>query len=75
MAAAEKYLKTIDMYERFHLICGCFFLLTSIHAFACGAWLAGGLILAANGIFNVAAIILQQYNRLRIHRLLRRRED
>lgn len=70
LEGAENYLKTIAMYERFHLICGCFFLLTALYACYTGQWLTGLLVLAANYVYNFAAIVLQQYNRLRIRRLL-----
>lgn len=69
---AAKYLSTINMYERFHVMCGFFFLFTTVHAMVYGYWLTGGLVLVANFVFNGAAIILQQYNRLRIETLLRR---
>lgn len=69
---AEKYLNTIMMYERFHLICGLFFLLTAIHAFIHSYWITGLLICIANIVFNYAAILLQQYNRLRILQLLQK---
>lgn len=71
LEAAEKYLSTIRMYEKFHWICGVFFLLTALHAFANGYWMAGLLVTLSNGIFNFAAIVLQQYNRLRIEKVLR----
>ena len=71
LAGAEKYRAMINMYERFHLICGFFFLFSGLHAFAFGYWMMGALILTANLVFNVAAIILQQYNRMRIERITR----
>ncbi|MGE7776456.1 hypothetical protein ACQKLP_17140 [Chitinophaga sp. NPDC101104] len=71
LAGAERYRATINMYERFHLICGFFFLFSGLHAFTFGHWILGTLNLATNLVFNVAAIILQQYNRLRIDNLLR----
>lgn len=75
LVGAEKYLKTVEMYERFHLVCGCFFLLTTLYAFYFGQWWTGALVLAANFVFNFAAIVLQQYNRLRITRVLRKKHD
>ncbi|WP_298716604.1 hypothetical protein [Chitinophaga sp.] len=71
LEGAEKYLSTIRMYEKFHWICGIFFGLTAIHAFATGYWITGVLVTIANFIFNFAAIVLQQYNRLRIGNALR----
>lgn len=60
------YLKTIEMYERFHIECLLFFLLTSVHAFFNGLYVFSFIMLLANIIYNVCPILLQQYNRLRL---------
>ena len=67
---ARKYLKNIAMYERFHWACLVFFLLTSITAFFRGYLLTGLLITAANLLYNFSSILLQQYNKLRIKKLI-----
>lgn len=69
---ARQYLKTIEMYERFHWMCFIFFLLSSFHAFAKGQILLGLLITLANLPFNWGSLILQQYNKLRIRAVLSR---
>lgn len=63
---ATQYLTTIAMYERFHWMCFVFFLLSSIHAFTQGIILLGFLMFLANIPYNVASLLLQQYNKLRI---------
>jgi hypothetical protein len=63
---ATQYLTTISMYERFHWMCFVFFLLSSLHAFTQGIILLGFLMFFANIPYNVASLLLQQYNRLRI---------
>lgn len=68
---AKKYLGKIDMYERFHWCCLVFFLFSGVHGFAYGKVAYGMLITAANAIYNLPTILLQQYNRLRIEALLK----
>jgi len=63
---AKQYLKTIAMYERFHWVCFTFFLLTTIRCFCVGDIKLGLAITAANILYNVCSILLQQYNKLRI---------
>ena len=63
---ATQYLTTIAMYERFHWTCFFFFLLSSIHAFTQGIIFLGFLMFLANIPYNVASLLLQQYNKLRI---------
>lgn len=68
-ARAQKYLNTIEMYERYHFLCLIFFLLTSLHA-AANSRIAAALIIAAcNIIYNVYPMLLQQYNKARILKL------
>ena len=66
---AQQYLKTIAMYERFHWICFTFFLLTAISCFLKGYVNLGIAITAANLLYNLGSILLQQYNRIRIKRI------
>ena len=66
---ADKYLKTIAMYERYHWMCFIFFLFTTIHGFVSGYITDGCLIIASNILYNVSAIFLQQYNKMRIKQL------
>lgn len=69
-AQARKYLKTIAMYERYHWICLLFFLLTSIYGFLNGRLLFGISISIANLLYNLIPIFLQQYNKIRIKKIV-----
>ncbi|HEY0432796.1 MAG TPA: hypothetical protein VGC95_02915 [Chitinophagaceae bacterium] len=67
---ARVYLNTIAMYERFHWLCLVFFSLTMIYAICVAdVWLALA-ILVANVVYNFCPLLLQQYNRIRIERVL-----
>ena len=66
----KAYLKTIAMYERYHWICFIFFLLTTIYCFFSCYIVLGVLITVANLLYNVSSILLQQYNRVRIMKLV-----
>lgn len=70
-ANAAQYLKTIVMYERFHLICFILFLLTTIHSLINHYDVLAFLMLGANIIYNICPILLQQYNRARVLKLRR----
>ena len=63
------YLKTIAMYERFHLMCLLFFLFTTVAALLDGRFIIAILIMISNIIYNFYPILLQQFNRIRILRL------
>lgn len=67
----KKYLTTIATYERFHWFCFIFFLGSAIYAFFLGLTLFGIWITATNVIYNTTSILLQQYNRIRIDRLIK----
>jgi hypothetical protein len=69
--AIEKYLKTIAMYERYHFVCLVFFLLTTFHAAFYKEFIYSVVIFAGNVFYNILPILLQQYNRVRILKLLR----
>ena len=69
VSQAKQYLKTIAMYERFHWACFSFFLLTAIRCFWVGGFKLGSAITAANILYNVCSILLQQYNKLRIYKM------
>jgi len=69
---ARQYLKTIAMYERYHWICLVFFLLTTIYSFLKSYFALGFSIIAANLLYNVSSILLQQYNRIRITKVMGR---
>ncbi|NCD70130.1 glycosyl-4,4'-diaponeurosporenoate acyltransferase CrtO family protein [Mucilaginibacter agri] len=69
--AARKYLNAINLYERFHLACMVFFILTFIHALVNGQYVISLLIFISNIIYNLAPILLQQYNKLRVMRVLK----
>ncbi|AMR32459.1 hypothetical protein A0256_14005 [Mucilaginibacter sp. PAMC 26640] len=68
---AENYLKTIRMQERFHYCCFILFTLTTCSALLTEKLGMALLILLCNITFNVYPVLLQQYNRIRINRLLR----
>lgn len=71
IAGARKYLLTIEMYSRFHWVCLWFFLFSAIHAVFTNEIVTALLICLANILYNGTAILLQQYNKLRIEKLLR----
>jgi hypothetical protein len=68
---ARNYLKTIAMYERYHFMCFLFFLSTAIQGLFTHRFLFALLITIGNTLYNICPIFLQQYNRLRIRRLLK----
>ncbi|HTD98267.1 MAG TPA: hypothetical protein VK668_03240 [Mucilaginibacter sp.] len=70
-AQAQQYLNTIQMYERYHLMCFIFFGLTLIYAVIERQYIVALIILLANVIYNVCPVLLQQYNRLRVIGILR----
>ena len=61
-----KYLKTVEMYERYHFMCLTFFSLISLHAFFHSQLKLGILITACNFLYNVCPILLQQFNKARV---------
>jgi hypothetical protein len=63
---AKQYLRIIAMYERYHWVCFAFFSLSCIYAFYGGYVVEGILVIGANVIYNVATILLQQYNKLKV---------
>lgn len=69
---AKAYLQTIVMYEKYHLLAFIFFALTSCYAAANESWLMLTGMTAANLIYNVCPLLLQQYNRGRISALRER---
>ena len=66
------YQRTVMMYERFHFACFIFFLLTSVFAVIADEYLLSTIILLANIIYNICPILLQQYNRARVSRIIKR---
>jgi len=69
---AKNYLKTIAMYERYHFMCFLFFLSTAMHSLFAHRFLFALLITIGNVLYNICPIFLQQYNRLRVRRLLKK---
>jgi Glycosyl-4,4'-diaponeurosporenoate acyltransferase len=67
----QRYLSTINMYERYHVSCFVFFGLTLIYAIISRADVVVLPILAANVLYNVYPILLQQYIKLRVIRILK----
>jgi hypothetical protein len=63
------YLKTINMYERFHMLCLVFFLFTTAAALVDRKFIMAAAITISNVIYNFYPVLLQQYNRIRIMRL------
>lgn len=70
-ATALQYQNTIVMYERFHLICFIFFVFTAAYALLGSQFTLAIIVLSANIIYNIYPILLQQYNRARLLRVLR----
>jgi hypothetical protein len=68
--AARKYLNKIVVQERYHYSCFVFFSLSSVSAIPTGKIGLALLMAISNIIYNVYPILLQQYNRLRIRKLL-----
>jgi hypothetical protein len=71
-ADAVRYLKTVQMYDRYHFLCLIFFLLTAVYAFINNQPILSAVIIIANIIYNICPILLQQYNRARILNLTKR---
>jgi len=67
---ARQYTNTILMYEKYHFLCLLFFLLTSIHAIIFKQYFLTALIIIANSIYNVCPLLLQQYNKARLVKML-----
>lgn len=67
-ASAMNYMSTIRMYERFHLYCLLFFFMSTIEALIYSQYLTAALLVAANVIYNVCPLFLQQYNYARLKR-------
>ncbi len=63
------YAKTIEMYERYHLICLIFFLLTTLHCIVSEQIKLSLIIIITNIFYNICPILLQQYNKLRLKKL------
>jgi hypothetical protein len=68
---ASKYIKTAVMYERYHSICFVCFLLTAAYALVLNSIWFFVLINLSNIIYNICPILLQQYNKARINRMLK----
>ncbi|SDL09962.1 hypothetical protein SAMN05421823_104373 [Catalinimonas alkaloidigena] len=65
----RRTLTTGRVNETFHQLCFLFFLLSSGYALGRGSVGWAAWITVANVVFNLYPIFLQQYNRLRLHRL------
>ncbi|RFZ95240.1 hypothetical protein D0C36_06855 [Mucilaginibacter conchicola] len=63
---APAYHHTIVMYERFHFMCLVLFFFTAILAFADDFYWLSIQIIITNTIYNIAPILLQQYNKARL---------
>src|SRR4051812_14993265 len=57
---ATRYLKTVQMYDRYHFWGLVFFLLTTVYALIMAQYLPALLTTVANIIYNVCPILLQQ---------------
>ena len=70
---AKTYLKTVSMYERYHWCCFLFFTQTTFYGLPSKSltWMAS--IVAANIIYNLCPIFLQQYNKVKIKGIISRR--
>jgi hypothetical protein len=63
---ATRYLKTVQMYDRYHFLCLIFFLLTTVYALIRAQYFLAVVTSFANIIYNICPILLQQYNHIRI---------
>jgi hypothetical protein len=70
-ANAMQYMKTIKMNERYHFICFVFFSLTAMYALITSHYTLSMLVIIANIIYNIYPILLQQYNRARVSKLMK----
>ena len=68
----KAYLKKISMFERYHFCCLLLFQVSSVYACYEEKYLLAFAIFVCNLLYNVYPILLQQYNRIRITKLLRR---
>ncbi len=71
----KNYLKTIAMYERYHLICFVFFLLTAFHSLCNHNFKMASIITAGNIVYNICPVLLQQYNKIKIQKLIKNRTN
>jgi hypothetical protein len=67
---ALKYMHTVVMYERYHYMCFIFFLLTIVYAIIKAQYAFTLIIIIANIIYNICPLLLQQYNRARLAKLI-----
>lgn len=65
------YLSKIRMFERYHFCCLILFQASSVYACYFEEYLLAFLIFFGNILYNVFPILLQQYNRIRITRILK----
>ncbi|MFD0793591.1 hypothetical protein ACFQZX_08165 [Mucilaginibacter litoreus] len=63
---AVSYKQTIAMYERFHVLCFSFFIITTLLAIVNHRQGLAAIIIIANIIYNICPLLLQQYNKARI---------
>lgn len=68
--SVRKYVGQTYYLEKIHYIFLSFFLFTSIFALIDGYFLWSATILLSNMLFNVYPILLQQYNRLRLSKIM-----
>ena len=65
-AAHKNYKSKIAMYEKFHMFCLAFFLVSFAYAIYQQAFLTSFLIFMSNIIYNIIPLLIQQYNKLRL---------
>lgn len=70
-AGAASYMRTVMMYERYHLFCFWLFLFTIIYELCNGYLIIAIITASANIIYNLCPVFLQQYNRTRLKRLVK----
>ncbi|HMH23032.1 MAG TPA: hypothetical protein VK563_14710 [Puia sp.] len=71
--AEKKYIQRTYIFERFHFIGLCIFLFTAVYAIAHGHGWWALLICFSNLLYNLYPMWLQQYNRLRLRSIIKRR--
>ncbi len=73
-AGIKAYLKSITVFERYHFCCLVFFQASSVLACYHEQYILSFFIFISNIIYNVYPILLQQYNRMRITKLVKQHQ-
>lgn len=69
--AGRNYLRTVSVYERYHFLCFLFFLFSAVHAAWAGRTGMALILVICNVVYNLLPLLLQQFNRIRLERLMK----